>query len=197
VARLLSTIDEHGTTQISVKYNIKGTNTYNIMPPKKRNVTDSVKRTVAAKQSFKCANHNLITSYDCPLWDSSREGTFDEAGYEIDHIKEHCVTGDDSPQNLQALCPSCHRVKTLRFMYRRTTDKRIAREQAHKISEANNFHSREIFRAKEKTDEIRSDETRYDETRYDETVQNERSNKIFPTDEHDELFGQYVYRPRN
>ena len=170
------------------------------MPPKKRNVSDSMKRTIAAKQSFKCANHNLITSYDCPLWDSSREGTFDEAGYEIDHIKEHCVTGDDSPQNLQALCPSCHRVKTLRFMYKRTTEKRIAREQAHKITEETNFKSREIFRANEKTDEIRPVEIRSNEIfqteRSNEIFQTERSNKIFPTDEHDELFGQYVYRPR-
>lgn len=42
-------------------------------------------------------------------------GSFDESGYEIDHIFEHTKTQDDSDANLQALCKSCHSVKTRRF----------------------------------------------------------------------------------
>ena len=93
------------------------------MPPK-RNVTESQKKTVAARQNYKCANRNYITNYDCPLWSGPRLGLFDEAGYEIDHIQEHCLTQDDSLENLQALCVSCHRVKTRRFMQRKKTERK-------------------------------------------------------------------------
>ena len=58
------------------------------------------------KQKFKCANFpesNLcnIGKYECKLWKHSN-GTFDEAGYQIDHMTDH----------LQLLCPPCHAVKT-------------------------------------------------------------------------------------
>jgi 5-methylcytosine-specific restriction endonuclease McrA len=40
--------------------------------------------------------------------------SFDEAGYDIDHITELRNGGSNDISNLQALCPTCHRVKTSR-----------------------------------------------------------------------------------
>ena len=39
---------------------------------------------------------------------------FDESGYDIDHIVELRSGGSNEVDNLQALCPACHRVKTSR-----------------------------------------------------------------------------------
>ena len=82
-----------------------------------RNISESIKKTVAAKQDFKCANFpdsNVIPHYNC-IYHQCRNGTFDESGYEIDHIKEFSKTKNNSIKNLQALCIPCHRVKTIRF----------------------------------------------------------------------------------
>ena len=81
-----------------------------------RKLTESQKKQVAADQKFRCANKpnsNLkgIANYECPMWKLDG-GNFDGSGYEIDHIIDHCISQDDSPENLQALCPSCHRRKT-------------------------------------------------------------------------------------
>ena len=81
-----------------------------------RKLTESQKKQVAADQKFRCANKpnsNLkgIGNYECPMWKLDG-GNFDGSGYEIDHIIDHCISQDDSPENLQALCPSCHRRKT-------------------------------------------------------------------------------------
>jgi 5-methylcytosine-specific restriction endonuclease McrA len=88
-----------------------------------RNVSEAKKRNVAGKQYFKCANApdkqiNGIVDYKCPLWQiiGPNQGSFDESGYDIDHIIEHCLTNDDSIDNLQALCKNCHIVKTKRFI---------------------------------------------------------------------------------
>ncbi len=89
----------------------------------KRNVTQSQKKMVAGKQYHKCKNEpgsNLegLNNYKCPLWtnpDLATKGCFDESGYEVDHIVEHTVSHDDSDDNLQALCKSCHVVKTKYF----------------------------------------------------------------------------------
>jgi hypothetical protein len=86
-----------------------------------RKVTEAQKKFVAARQFYKCANNNSIQlkgleDYSCPLWNKiDNQGLFDTSGYDIDHITEHCLTGDDSEKNLQALCISCHRVKTKLF----------------------------------------------------------------------------------
>ena len=82
----------------------------------KRTLTDSQKRTIAGKQRYKCAT---ITNYECPLWNGNRDGSFDESGYEIDHIIEFSLTQNDNVDNLQALCLLCHRVKTKRFTQKR------------------------------------------------------------------------------
>lgn len=88
----------------------------------KRTVTLAQKKHVAGKQFNKCANKPKsklygLEDYDCPLWkrDDEHKGCFDQSGYEIDHIKEFSLTHDDNNENLQALCKSCHTVKTKKF----------------------------------------------------------------------------------
>ena len=75
---------------------------------------------ILEKQNNKCANTPNndsinLKGYDCLLW-ITNFGYFDESGYDIDHIVEHCFEKDDTKENLQALCPNCHSVKTKRFM---------------------------------------------------------------------------------
>jgi len=86
----------------------------------KRKVTEALKKLVAGRQNYKCANKinsQVVKNYNCPLWQNEeREGSFGEEGYQIDHIIEHSVSRNDAPENLQALCLSCHSVKTRRFM---------------------------------------------------------------------------------
>lgn len=90
---------------------------------KYRSVTEAMKKLVAGRQRFRCANKpgaNLerIESYKCPLWilETEDKGLFDESGYDIDHIREFSLTGDNNITNLQALCKSCHAVKTRIFL---------------------------------------------------------------------------------
>lgn len=96
-----------------------------------RNLSESVKRRIAGKQYFKCANSskkNLygLEGYKCPLWKIKgiKQGSFGESCYEIDHILEHNESHDDSEKNLQALCLICHRVKTSRYATKRCKQKR-------------------------------------------------------------------------
>ena len=80
---------------------------------------------VCGKQHYKCANKsgNLpgLGGYECPLWkiEGESKGSFDGVGFQIDHIIEHCLTQDDSEENLQALCISCHTMKTALFLHNR------------------------------------------------------------------------------
>jgi 5-methylcytosine-specific restriction endonuclease McrA len=81
---------------------------------------ESMKKRVAAKQNFKCANKpgselKGLEKYNCAIW-KHRDGTFDESLYQIDHIEEYSISQNNDISNLQALCPSCHAVKTKRFM---------------------------------------------------------------------------------
>lgn len=94
------------------------------------NPTDAQKRMVAGRQSFKCAN-NLTTilkgleTYKCPLWQKAindNQGSFDQSGYELDHINELSTSGDNSLDNFQALCKSCHCVKTKKFMMKKSNN---------------------------------------------------------------------------
>lgn len=85
-----------------------------------RTVSEGVKKIVAGKQNFKCANSpnsKVVENYSCPLWENkTRKGSFGEEGYHIDHIKEFCISKNNDIKNLQALCVSCHSVKTKRFV---------------------------------------------------------------------------------
>ena len=79
---------------------------------KRKKISYNLGLKIAKKQDFKC---NKIFGYDCLLW-KYNDGQFDEAGYQIDHIDEFCLTGNNDISNLQALCPNCHAVKTKRFL---------------------------------------------------------------------------------
>jgi 5-methylcytosine-specific restriction endonuclease McrA len=83
-----------------------------------RKLSEAKKKNVAGKQYFKCANKpgtkiRGLGGYKCPLWNKLGEnkGSFDESGYEIDHIIEYSVSKNDETENLQALCGMCHKVK--------------------------------------------------------------------------------------
>jgi len=87
---------------------------------KSRHISEGIKKQVAGKQKYKCANNGSnnvkgIEGYLCPYWQNG-DGSFDESGYEIDHIEEFSLTQNNNINNLQALCRSCHAVKTKRFM---------------------------------------------------------------------------------
>jgi hypothetical protein len=83
-----------------------------------------------------------LEKYKCPLWkydDLNLKGSFDNSGYEIDHITlslsgqvmleavlpsitEHCIDQNDDMDNLQALCKMCHSVKTKKFLMNRNNN---------------------------------------------------------------------------
>ena len=64
---------------------------------KKRNVTESTKKFVAANQRWKCSNCLQLL----------------DATYEVDHIIPLYKGGDNQISNLQAMCRNCHGKKTL------------------------------------------------------------------------------------
>jgi len=63
----------------------------------KRSVSESKKKIVAARQHWKCANCNNELSYT----------------FEVDHIKRLDRGGSNDLSNLAAICPNCHREKTV------------------------------------------------------------------------------------
>lgn len=93
------------------------------MIKKKRKVPESLKKKIAGQQYYKCnnkpgSNLRFLENYECPLWkylEKECKGSFDESGYEIDHIIEYSISQNDNENNLQALCPNCHAIKTKRF----------------------------------------------------------------------------------
>ena len=64
--------------------------------PQKRNVSHRMKKKVAARAQWKCEICNGILNEN----------------YEIDHITPLYKAGDNNINNLQCLCPDCHRTKT-------------------------------------------------------------------------------------
>ena len=86
---------------------------------KSRHVRKKDRIAILKRQTYQCANSPGIglfrmENYLCPLW-IFRNGYFDGAEYQIDHIVEHALVEDNSVNNLQALCPSCHTCKTRQF----------------------------------------------------------------------------------
>lgn len=63
----------------------------------KRNVSALLKKKIAASQQWKCSGCNHM---------------LDET-YEVDHIVALDHGGTNDPSNLRALCPHCHRKKTV------------------------------------------------------------------------------------
>ena len=62
----------------------------------KRNVSPKTKKIIASKQEWKCNICGKILDFT----------------YEVDHINELRYGGNNEIDNLQALCPNCHRRKT-------------------------------------------------------------------------------------
>jgi 5-methylcytosine-specific restriction endonuclease McrA len=73
---------------------------------KRSNVTNHIKKRVAAKQSWKCMNCGKL---------------LDET-FEVDHVMPLAHHGTNKESNLQALCPHCHRIKTLNDYKQDTRD---------------------------------------------------------------------------
>ena len=67
-----------------------------LMYPQKRTVSERTKKEVAALANWKC----------------QRCGELVNANYEIDHVIPLFRAGDNAVENLQCLCPDCHRTKT-------------------------------------------------------------------------------------
>lgn len=83
---------------------------------KNRFLTQGEKNKVLALCNHKCANKPNSEfknkyNYNCPLWQYG-DGTFDVAGYEIDHIEQYSKGGKSTIENSQALCLNCHSVKS-------------------------------------------------------------------------------------
>ena len=88
----------------------------------RKSLTNSQQKTILGRQNHQCANRPSsiikgLEDYSCPLW-SKKEypGNFDESGYDFDHIFELAFSNDNSIDNFQALCKSCHSTKTKRFI---------------------------------------------------------------------------------
>ena len=64
--------------------------------PTQRKVSNRMKKVVAARAKWKCEICKIIVN----------------ANYEIDHIIPLHHAGDNNIENLQCLCPDCHRTKT-------------------------------------------------------------------------------------
>ena len=85
-----------------------------------RYISPNIKYHILQNQNNKCANNPFrpainLSDYMCLLW-KTNSGFFDEAGYEIEHINEFSLTFNNSFDNIQALCPSCYRVKRNKFL---------------------------------------------------------------------------------
>ena len=64
--------------------------------PNRRNVTPRMKKEVGARAEWKCERcHKMV-----------------DANYEVDHVIPLYHAGDNTLDNLQLLCPDCHRTKT-------------------------------------------------------------------------------------
>ena len=117
-----------------------------------RNIRKSIRKQIVDEQNNKCANSLLnpsinLSDYKCLLWKYS-DGTFDEAGFTIDHIDEYCKTKNSHKSNLQALCPNCHAVKTRRFQINKR--KYTSRELAISKLNVNKHNVKKLVKSKKK-----------------------------------------------
>lgn len=64
--------------------------------PNRRHVTPRMKKEVGARAEWKCERCRVVVN----------------ANYEVDHVIPLYHAGDNTFENLQLLCPDCHRTKT-------------------------------------------------------------------------------------
>jgi len=103
-----------------------------------RSLTESHKKYIAGRQKYKCANNPdtklfRLENYECPFWVRGGDGSFDNSGYEIDHIKEIVNGGSDEFKNLQALCLCCHKVKSKVFIFKKKSKRRKKERKERKV----------------------------------------------------------------
>lgn len=72
---------------------------------KRKSIHWTKKMAVAARQRFRCAGNPET----CPCHRLDH-GVFQESGFEVDHVVALCDGGDDSLENLRALCACCHSI---------------------------------------------------------------------------------------
>lgn len=63
----------------------------------KRSVSNVKKKYIASQQGWRCKNCNNMLDF----------------GYEVDHVRPLWNGGDNNVNNLQALCTTCHKTKTM------------------------------------------------------------------------------------
>jgi 5-methylcytosine-specific restriction endonuclease McrA len=79
----------------------------------KRTLTDGTKKVVAASQSWICTICSTLLS----------------SAFQVDHVLPLWNGGTDALENLCALCPSCHAIKTQRENIQRNEDQRLKRKE--------------------------------------------------------------------
>jgi len=75
--------------------------------PNRPQISSERKLYVAGSQHFKCAGDPSF----CPMW-KLNGGSFDISGFEIDHVEPWHKSYRNDRAILQALCHSCHALKT-------------------------------------------------------------------------------------
>ena len=75
--------------------------------PPRPHISSEKKLLIAGEQKFRCAGDKSR----CPMW-LLNGGNFDEAGFEIDHYPPWREAFRSDRSVLQALCHSCHALKT-------------------------------------------------------------------------------------
>ena len=79
---------------------------------KRKNLSESEKYRILNRQNFCCANKDRkAANCSCDCW-ILRDGGFLKGLMEFDHIIALKDGGDNSLDNMQALCPTCHSHKT-------------------------------------------------------------------------------------
>ncbi len=75
--------------------------------PPRPHISAEKKLLIAGEQRFRCAGDHER----CPCW-ILNQGSFDESGFEIDHSPAWRDACRSDRLSLQALCHSCHALKT-------------------------------------------------------------------------------------
>ena len=68
-------------------------------PPHDRDILDAVRREVLRRDDYRC----IVCEWHHDLWNAS-----DPRHLEIHHVQEHVEGGENTAENLVALCTVCH-----------------------------------------------------------------------------------------